>query len=585
MPPKAPNLAKRSRVLATLVFVLGAIIIARLFYVQVIMHSYYEAAALKEHIGKFTIAAKRGEIYARDGQDKIASLVLNEPSYTVYADARYIKDVDKTVNTLRKIAGGNVVNGFDQDVKDNTRQYVVLAKQLNQDQANLLKKENLPGVGLQQGESRVYPEGSLAAQVLGFVNGDGQGQYGIEEGMAGELAGMPGQLKAVTDVNGIPISVGQDSVQTPAVNGTDVVLSIDRNIQSYAEQALKAGLDRVHATHGSALVLNPNNGQVMAMANYPTYDPAKYQATTDYSAFQNTTVSGSYEPGSVIKTLSMSTGLNEGVVQPDTTYNNTGTTPVADAVIKNAVINEDLGTRSMKEVIKYSLNTGMVYVLRQLGGGDINDAAKQKLYQYYTDRFFLGRATGITLAGEQAGSIVPPNDAQGGPVRYANMTFGQGMTATMVQVCSAFSAAINGGVYYAPQIIYGRRADSGNVTPVSTNVRKSDVVTADTSSKLRSILEWSRSTSDQGKRDKQGYGIGGKSGTAQVYDSKTGTYSQTDTIGSYIGYGGATKPEYVIMVRVDDAHIGDFAGSGAAAPIFADISNWLLDYLKIQPRG
>ncbi len=583
MPSDQPNFAKRSRLLMGLVFVLGAVIILRLFYVQVIMHEYYEAEASREHIGKFTIPAKRGEVYARDG-NKTVPLVLNEPSYTAFADARYVKDLEHTLGVLRKIAGGNLVDGLDEALKDTDRQYVVLGKQLNKDQAELLKKEDLPGVGLQQGERRVYPEGQLAAQVLGFVNGEGKGQYGIEEGLASELAGTPGLLKAVTDVNGIPISVGQESVQTPAVDGTDIVLSIDRNIQSYVEQALKAGLERVNATRGSLIVVNPKDGQVMAMANMPTYSPAEYGKTTDYRAFQNAAVSDPYEAGSVMKALSMAMGLNEGAVTPETTYKNTGTTQVADAVIKNAD-NEHLGVLSMSEVIKYSYNTGMVHMLRQLGGGEVNLAARQKLYQYYTDRYFLGRLTGIPLANEAAGQIVPPDDAEGGPVRYANMSFGQGMTVTMLQEAAAFAAAINGGVYYTPQILSGRLNDDGSVSPTQASVRKSDVITQATSEKLRTMLQWARGTSAQGRFDKQGYSIGGKSGTAQVYDARTGKYSATDTIGSYIGYGGQQHPEYVIMVRVDDARVGGFAGPTAAAPIFADVSNWLIDYLKIQPRG
>lgn len=578
-----PNFAKRSRILMALVFVVGLVIIARLFYIQIIQHDYYQAEALKEHIGKFVIPASRGEIYALDG-DKAVPLVLNEPSFTAYADARYVEDVDKATETLRRIAGGNLVQGFEDGLRDSTRQYVVLARQLNKQQADLLKKENLTGIGLQESERRVYPEGQLAAQVLGFVNGEGKGQYGIEEGLATELAGTSGLLKAVTDVNGIPISVGQDSIQTPAVNGTDIVLSIDRNIQSYAEQALKKGLERVNATKGSVIVLNPNNGQVMAMANLPTFDPSNYSSVTDYRTFQNSVVSDPYEAGSVMKALSMAMGLNEGAVEPETTYTNTGSVQVADAVIKNAD-NDYLGVLSMREVIKYSYNTGMVFVLQNVGGGSISLAARQKLYQYYTDRYFLGRLTGIGLAGEAAGQVIPPDDPQGGPVRYVNMTFGQGMTVTMLQEAAAFAAAINGGVYYTPQILAGRLNEDGALSRTQPVVRKSDVITPTTSEKLRGMLEWARGTSAQGKLDKSGFAIGGKSGTAQVYDASTGTYSKTNTIGSYIGYGGQERPEYVIMVRVDDARIGDFAGTAAAAPIFADISNWLLDYLKVRPRG
>lgn len=577
---------RRGRMLMGLVFAVGAIFIVRLFYIQVIQHDFYENEATKEHTAKFTIPSSRGEIYARDGNDKIVPLVLNEPTYLVYADPQGVKDAAKIADSLRRIAGGNTIDKFEDGLNDKTKQYVVLAKKLNKQQADLLKAENLAGVGLQEGQQRVYPEGQLASQVLGFVNNEDKGQYGLEEGQNDQLSGTPGQLKAVTDVNGIPLSIGQDNVQTPAVNGTNIVLSIDRNIQLYTEQALKAGLDRVKATRGSAVIINPANGQVMAMANLPTYNPTDFSkvASEDYRVFENATISEPYEPGSVMKSLSMGVGLNEGVVTPETTFVNTGTTKVADATIKNAG-NELIGTMNMVQVLQYSYNTGMVFVLRQLGGGDINMAARQKLYQYYTDRYFLGRPTGIGLAGEAKGEVIPPDDPQGGPVRYANMTFGQGISVTMVQELSAFAAAVNGGIYYTPQIISGTLANDKTVVPVAPIVRKSDVLTPSSSETLRNMLQQARSKSSISKNDKKNYFIGGKTGTAQVYDPKTGTYSETNTIGSYLGFGGKEHPEYVIMIRVDDAHIGDFAGSAAAAPIFADISNWLLDYLKIQPKG
>lgn len=566
-----------------LMFLLGAIFVVRLFYVQVIRHDYYEAEALKEHTAKFSIAASRGEIYAKDGYDKIAPLVLNEPSYTVFADPRYVKDETKAAEVLRRIAGGNLVEGFEESLKNKDRQYVVLAKLLNKQQADLLKKEELAGIGLQESEKRTYLEGTLAAQVLGFVNGEGKGQYGIEQGYNDQLAGVAGQLKAITDVNGIPISVGANTVQTPAQDGEDVVLSIDRNIQSYVEKALKAGLERVHATKGSAVVINPNNGQIMAMASLPTYNPGEYQKVTDYNAFQNPTISDPYEPGSVTKTFTVAMGLNEGVIQPDTTYVNTGSTKVADATIKN-LGNELLGNVKMLDALRYSYNTGMVHILRLLGGGDINDQAKDKFYQYLTDRFLLNEITGIPLAFEAAGQVISPDDEQGGPVRYANMTFGQGMTMTMLQAVSTFSALVNGGTYYSPQIISGVVNEKGDVVAKEPIVKKTGVISADASEKLRMMTHEIRAGS-LGKLDRPGYTTGGKTGTAQVYDPTTGQYSKTKTIGGYLGYGGQNRPEYVIMIRVDDSDLGDFAGTQGAAPIFTDISNWLLDYLKIQPRG
>ncbi len=575
----------RVRILGILIFVVGAIFIFRLFYLQVIQHDFYESEAIKEHTTKFTIMPNRGIIYARDGLNgKFAPLVLNEPAYTVYADPRYVKDQTKVVDVLRAVAGGNTVKGFEESLKDDQKQYAVLARQINKKQADLIKNEKLAGIGLQEHEKRVYPEGKLAAQVLGFVNGEGEGQYGVEQALEPDLAGTPGLLKAITDVNGIPISIGNDNVQTPARQGKDIVLTIDRNIQNYAEKALSRGLKSAIATKGSVVILDPNNGNILAMANSPSFDPSNYGGVKDYRNFGNAGISEPYEPGSVIKALTMGMGLNEGVIEPNSTYNNTGSTKVGDRTIKN-VLNVLMGQVTMTQVLEFSYNTGAVHVLRQLGDGEINASARKKLYQYFTDHYFFGRNTGVDLSGESPGSIIKPSNvdnSDGGEVRYANMTFGQGMTATLLQVANAFASAVNGGVYYKPQIVAGYLKDD-EIESKQPEILKPDVVNDSSSEKLRKMLASARA-SFLGKGDKPGYTVGGKTGTAEVFDPSTGTYSTTQTIGSYVGFGGRTKPEYVIMVRVDDSKIGGFAGSMAAAPIFTDISNWMIDYLKIQPK-
>lgn len=574
----------RIRILAYIMAALGAIFVVRLFYLQVVMHDYYEAEAIKEHTTKFTIPAKRGLIYAHDGPNKYAKLVLNEPVFTVYADPRYVKDASKVAESLRRIAGGNLIPSFETGLNNKELQYTVLARQVSKTQADLIVKEKLAGIGMQEYEKRVYPEEQLAAQVLGFVNADGLGRYGVEQALQDELAGTAGQLKAVTDVHGIPISIGAESVQTPPKNGKDLVLGIDRNIQHKVEESLKIGLERAKATKGSIVVMNPSNGHIMAMANLPTYNPNDFSKVEDYDLFNNRIISDPFEPGSVVKPFTMGVGINEGVIEPGSTFNNTGSTQVADALIKN-VLTSPQGQVTMTQVLQFSFNTGVVHVLKQLGGGEINRVAKQKLYQYFSDHFFFGQPTGVSLAGEAAGEIIPPNDADGGEVRYANMSFGQGMSGTMLQMTAAFAAAINGGVYFTPQIVSGYLDEEGSYIEKTPEVRRSDVITGATSSKLRAMMHEARALSPVGYGDKKGYFIGGKTGTAQVYDPKTGRYSDTATIGSYLGFGGQDVPQYVIMVRIDDANIGGFSGSAAAAPIFTELSNWMLDYQQIQPKG
>jgi cell division protein FtsI/penicillin-binding protein 2 len=576
--------SNRSRALIWVAFVVGAAFVGRLFYLQIVRHDFYEQAALMEHTSKYTLPAQRGLIYTRDGSEGVAPLALNEASYIVYADPRYVSDEAKTAEVLRRVAGGNVVDNFESGLKDKSRQYVVLAKQISQKQADLITKEKLAGVGMKEQDRRVYPEGQLAAQALGYVDSDGKGQYGIEQFLNSDLAGKPGQLKALTDVSGIPLSVGGSgaSVQQPAQNGKSIILTIDRGVQNYVEQALKTGLDNVKAKHGSAIVMDPGSGAVVAMANYPSFDPAQYYKTTDYEAFQNAVVSSPYEAGSVVKTFTMAAGINEGVVAPNSTYENTGKVTVGDTVIKN-VLQTVNGKRTMTEVFEYSLNTGVVHVLTQLGGGSLNQQAREKLFGYFSDHFFFGKLTGIEQSGELAGQIIAPDQDQGNNVRYANMSFGQGMDTTMIQLISAYSAMVNGGVYYKPHLVYGYIGQDGAQSQVAPQIVKSDVLKSEVSSELREMMHVARSKSMPGK-DRAGYYVGGKTGTAQVIDAKTGKYTDSNAVGSYLGFGGNETPRYVIMIRVMDAQVGEgFSGSLAAAPIFADISNWLLDYLKVQP--
>lgn len=570
----------RSRTLVWVMLVVGAIFVIRLFYLQILQHDHYEAEALKEHETKFSIQARRGLVYAKDGDKQVVPLVLNEPAYTVYADPRYVEDEGKTASVLRKIAGGNVSKDFEKLLEDKERQYAVLARQLNKDQADLIKKEELPGIGLQAQDRRVYPEGQLAAQLLGYVDTEGKGKYGLEQALDGQLAGKDGLLKTVTDVHGIPISVSNNDVQVPAQDGKDLVLSVDRNIQAYVEQALKAGLEKVQARHGSAVVMDPRTGAVMAMANYPTYDPAKYYEVKEYQTFQNAVVSDPYEAGSVIKALTMAAGLNDGVVAPNSTFLNTGSVQVDDAQIKNVL--QVNGNRTMTEVLQHSLNTGVVHVLKQLGGGELNRTARNKLFEYFSNHYSFGKKTGIEQSGESTGRLISPDEQEGNNVRYANMTFGQGMDTTMIQVASAFSATINGGTYYKPHLVGGYLEADGQITAKQPEIVKPDVVKTSVSGDLREMLRVARVKTFPGI-DKPGYVIGGKTGTSQIIDPKTGKYIDNNAIGTYVGFGGNNTPQYVIMIRVVDAKISGYSGSVAAAPIFADISNWMLDYLKIQP--
>lgn len=574
---------RKSEILATIMIGFVVIIVLNLFYIQIIRHEYYKKQAYEEQVAKFVLPAKRGQIYARDS-GSIVPLVLNQPVYTAYADPQQVGDKTKLISTINRIAGGNVVEGFKDGLDNKQSRYVVLARQLSNTQAEMLKKEEVPGVGMTATDQRVYPEGNLGSQLLGYVNNDGTGLYGVEGALNKRLKGVDGKLQAVTDVRRIPLTVSNDDVSIPARDGDNIVLTVDRNIQSYAESALKKGLDNVRASKGSVVIMNPNNGQIMAMANYPTYDPSKYNKVTDYGVFQNDIVSAPYEVGSVMKTMTMGVGLDTGAVNTGTTFNNRGFVQVDDRKISNVEEDPVNANATMTDVLHYSLNTGVVFILQQMGGGKVNLAARTKLYDYYHNHFRFGEKTGVEQAGESAGTVIPPTDEQGNNVRYANMAFGQGMDLTMMQTAAAFSSSINGGTYYKPTVVAGTTSNGTNVKGSKPKVVRSGVLSQSTSATLRDLIVKGRQLGALGGKDRAGYVVGGKTGTSQIIDTKTGEYTDANSIGSYLGFGGNQTPQYVIMVQVKDSKAAGYAGTTAAGPIFGDISNWLLDYMKIAPN-
>lgn len=583
-----PRLSRASSRTSLLLYILIGILglfAVRLFYLQVIRHGYYQERAYQTQVSKLTIVPERGKVYALDGKTPVP-LVLNETVYTVFADPQEVDNVGAINDALREIAGGNLTDNYQSQLTNKKLRYVVVAKQLTRTQAEKLRNKKLAGLGFQKGSRRVYPEGQLGSQMLGYVNNDGIGQYGLEGALNTQLTGRQGLLQTVTDVRQIPLTIGQKDTSTPAVNGTNVVLSIDRNIQQQAEQVLKEGLKKAKATKGSVVVMDPNTGRVMAMANYPTYDANKYTEVEDYRLFQNGVVSDPYEVGSVLKVLSMGAGIDSGAVTVNSTFNNTGSVSVDGTTIRNVEEDPIYPNTTMTDVLQYSLNTGVVYVLERMGGGSVNQVARQKLYDYYTNRYRLGKITGIEQAGETPGIIIKPNEGQGRNVRYANMTFGQGMNITMIQTAAAFSAAMNGGTYYQPTVVQGVLGSNGTVTEQAPKVVATGVLSPDASATLRQMTYEGRHRGFFGKFDPDGYIIGGKTGTSQIIDPKTGKYSDDDSIGSYLGFGGTDRPEYVIMVRVEDSKLtAGYAGTVAAGPIFNDLSNWMLKYLEIPPKN
>ncbi len=569
---------KRTNILRfCLLFAVGVIAV-RLFFIQIIQHSEWVAKADAQHTLKNTIMAKRGEIYMMDGDEAVA-VVMNETVYTLIVDPM-MADEEKTKEVVEEYAKDNLVAKWEDVFKNKTRRYYIVARNVSRASVEKIREEELIGVSFQENTKRVYPEGELASGLLGFVNLDGKGQYGVEGSLNTELAGTNGLLKTVSDVNNIALSIGDNNIKVPAEDGKNIVLTIDRNVQYAVEKALANGMERTGATNASAIVMNPNNGEILAVANLPTYNASEYWNVKDAGSYINYVFDDPIEPASVCKTFTFSAAIDLGAMTPETTYYNAGYTTVDGWKIENAYKGL-IGTVSMQTALGWSLNTGSIQALRLMGGDAdaINQSGREKLYDYYYNKFGLGQKTGVEIY-EANVAIADPNVGNGRDSMYANMTFGQNIQLTMLQVAAAFSSVVNGGEYYTPTIVAGEVKD-GEFIEADKKEAVRRTISETTSATMRDMLVKARKVWKNAV-DKKGYTVGGKSGTAQAI--KNGQYVFDETYATYIGFGSekGEMPAYVVMVRLW-ADGKTMNGGNDALPVFTEISDYMIDYLKLKP--
>lgn len=573
-PEKTVNIRTKAGVLRFFLILAGVLVIGRLFMVQIIKHDYYSGQALAEHEKQYQLPAKRGLIYAYDG-DKKVPIVLNEVRYEIYADPKVIEDKDKVAAVVNQITGEDKEQ-IKKKISDDKKRYVVLAKKATEDQKNSVTALKDKGIGFKEISIRSYPQGQFASQVLGFVNDDQAGQYGIEQYLDKQLAGEKGQLKAITDVNGVPLAISNDNIQKQPKSGKPVVLTIDIGMQKLTEDALNDAITRTKANSATAVIIDANTGQVKAMANYPSYNPAEYQKQTDGSVFANESVSGAWEPGSVMKPIILSTAFNQGSLSPGSTYYDSMSVQVDDRTINNSYP-WGAQTMSMQDIITKSLNTGAVHILKSLGGGDINAQARSVYYDYLTNKFWFGKETGIEQTGESAGTVGGPEEGYGLRVRYANMSFGQGLTVTPLQLASAYGALVNGGVYYQPTLVAS--VDEQANQP---KVKQSSVISPQSSAQIKTILKNALENNNK-NAVRPGYELGAKTGTAEIADG-SGNYKKDAYNGVYVGFISGQDKTYIMVVRLDEPKSARFASSEAATT-WTDISNKILDSYAIRPKN
>ena len=567
--------------------VIGVIIIFRLFYLQVIRHEHYRQAALSDQLKQYSVAADRGVIKAQSVNGDVP-LVLNEKLYTVYADPTIVKKPAANGVTLSNILGG-AASDYETHLRTKHTRYIVIAKRVSGDQSSAILKAKMPGIGTQAQNYRTYPQGSLAAQLLGFVNNDGKGTYGIEQALDKQLAGSPGMLKAITDASGVPLAASRDNVQIAPKRGEDLTLTLDIGMQQQLETLLKKGLDRARSQNGSALILDANTGAIKAMANYPTYDPSQYYKVSDANTFNNEAVSSPLEVGSIMKTLTAAAALDQGVIKADTSYYDPSHWLLDGAQITNIEEDGGAGTHNIADILNLSINTGATWMLMQMGGqtGVVNAQARQRWNDYMVNHFELGKLTGIEQGYESPGTVPSPDKGYALQLTYANTSFGQAMTATPLQMAAAIAAVLNGGTYYKPHLVDHYVDSSGKVVTPAPEVVRRNVVSSKTSQEMQSLMEYVVTGHLQEGfsylKFSSDYSVGGKTGTAQIADPNGGYYTNKYN-GTYLGFVGGDQPQYVIAVVVRQPGVGGYAGSQAAQPLFADIAHALIDDFNVTPR-
>lgn len=564
--------------------IIGLIFIARLFYLQVIRHSYYRQQALSGQLKEYSITPDRGEILASDSSGEVP-IVLNEKLYTLYADPTLVKKVDESASAVVNAIGGNQ-NDYKKLLLTKKTRYVILAKRLTPQQSQKILSYKIPGIGTQAQNYRTYPQGTIASQLLGFVNGEGKGTYGLEQALDKSLSGTPGMLKAITDASGVPLAASRDNVQIAPKNGDTVVLTIDLNMQQRLETLLKQGLDKAKSKSGSALIMDPKTGAIKAMANFPTYDPSQYFKVTDANLFNNASVSSPLEIGSVMKPLTAAAALDLGVVRADTSYYDPAKWLLNGSYITNIEEDGGAGTRNVADILNLSLNTGATWLLMQMGGqtGQVNATARTKWHDYMVNRYQFGKITGIEQGYESGGTVPSPNNGYALGLTYANTSFGQAMTATPLQMAGALSAVINGGTYYRPRLVDKTMDSGGKIHIKKPEIIKNNVVSPGVSKNIRSLMEYVIDNRNFSPKFSDNYSVGGKTGTAQIANPSGGYYADRYN-GTYLGFVGGDEAEYVISVRVNDPGVGGYAGTAAAQPIFGSLAHMLINDFSVTPKS
>jgi len=540
-----------------------AVVIARLFYWQIVRHPELKALAIAQSSNILSVPSRRGDILTNDN----FPLATSKKSYLLYANPKVVEDRDEYSEKLSKIT----------EIPDTTISaqlkkelfWVKLSDSVSADQKKAIEKLKLPGVGFEESTIRYYPEASMAAHLVGFLGRDQksgtEGFFGLEGYYDTQLTGRPGKMYAIHDALGNLIL--NDIRREEKIDGRTLRLSIDRTVQYIVEKKLKEGVQKYEADSGNAIVIESKTGKIVAMASFPQFDPEHYyEFDSDY--YKNPIISNVYEPGSTFKVLIAAAGIDTGAIKPDTRCTIcSGPVQVGEYSIKTWN-DKYYANSTMTEVIQHSDNTGMVYIGRRLGIDKITQ---------YLEQFGINETTGVDLEGEISGSIRSRDSWY--PIDLATVSFGQGISVTPLQLIVAVNSIANEGKVVVPSVVSEVITEDGRKITIKPKIKRQAI--SPTTAKV--VKEMMVNAVDNGEAKwtvLKDYKVAGKTGTAQI--PVEGRYDPTNTIASFVGFFPADDPKLTMLVTMHRPKTSIY-GSETAAPIFFQIAREVIHYYDIPP--
>ncbi|MDP2664629.1 MAG: penicillin-binding protein 2 [bacterium] len=547
----------RAYIIFFLILFVGASLMGRLLFLQVVKGGFYKALAQGQQGSSLVEKGERGKIFARDKNGSLVLLAANQKMpYAFVSPAEIEKDAEElVVKTLASILGSEKTSILSK-VQNKESFFEIIKKKITEEEAGRIEEKDIKGMHVGFETLRVYPQGSFASHIVGFVNQEDKGQYGVESSYNEKLAGKEGVKKNILN----PASYFLGNTKSNTKTGENIILTVDYNIQSMAEALLLRAKKDLGVQEGTIIVMDPRDGKILSLANSPSFNPNEY-AKEDLETFQNAAVEKIFEPGSVLKAVTMASALEEGAITPETKYEDKGILRIGGYKIFN-YDNRTWGERTMREVLQFSINTGAVFAAEQLGF---------ERFMEYLKKFGIFSKTFIDLPGE----VFSQNKELqlGHEINFATASFGQGIEMTSLQLMRAYAAIANKGMLVTPYIV--EQKPSELIGPIL-----SSKAVLDATSMLVGVME-----EGYGKSARiPGYFVAGKTGTAQIPWSALGIqkagYSD-QTIQSFIGYAPAYNPQFLVLVKLNNPKTK--TAEYSAVPLFRELTKYIIDYLEIPP--